>query len=658
LFRGMNGKRAAPEGGDGGGGRKKRKQVMPRLHGVERCGHCHTCLNPSMKKACLTRRAELQEIMAEEEKKEERKERQEEAFNAAKEHFADVKKRAEGGGESGSGDGEKFLPSKWVAKVVDMKGFCLRPEHAQRFVKVCGNFAKDPAEHMEAISGLLLIMGVTRSPEAQIAMVNKGVCAPLADWLGKLVEGKWFFLAGKILKQLKRLPFTKAIADSGIVKVLKEFRKKCPEEEESLARDSKEVLDKWKKAFKQSDEEAKKAAAAPAGAGEGGSPKSQAAAIASTPSTSKSNGEEENREKKKEVEPVASTSAHHAKPGDAKAAATAAAAAAPKVISVHRSRGAAETVSKAAASPGPSSPSSSAAVRKKRKKSVTWKPEEYLVQVRHYVPDPSSKWHKNFGAGGSGSKTREVTKEEAKKEREAERKEMLALKVNTLKALKSPAWAWRPPRPLVETGEELKWQLTKLEAEKKGRKEEDEREKKPEIQQERKDEAPPLSSPAEVKEPPKVDLSAVLMNTALLANLNRITGSRSQPQAQFTGSRPQPQAQFTGGLSQPQTQFTGGRPQPQAQFRGGLSQPQAQFTGGRPQPQAQFRGGLSQPQAQFTGGRPQPQAQFRGGLSQPQAQYWNRPQVSSHSRCIFSLSFPSLSLPDLSNRRPISSFFF
>ena len=39
---------------------KKRKQTYEIIRASQRCGHCKTCLNSSMKKACLTRRAEME----------------------------------------------------------------------------------------------------------------------------------------------------------------------------------------------------------------------------------------------------------------------------------------------------------------------------------------------------------------------------------------------------------------------------------------------------------------------------------------------------------------------------------------------------------------------------------------------------------------------
>jgi endonuclease III len=48
------------DGGGGGGGRS-RVDRFPKMSRSSRCGECHTCLNPQMKKACLTRRAEMGE---------------------------------------------------------------------------------------------------------------------------------------------------------------------------------------------------------------------------------------------------------------------------------------------------------------------------------------------------------------------------------------------------------------------------------------------------------------------------------------------------------------------------------------------------------------------------------------------------------------------
>jgi TFIIS helical bundle-like domain len=54
------------EGSEDSGEAKKRKRraVMPRIMAGQRCGTCHTCRNPQMKKACETRRREFAEATA------------------------------------------------------------------------------------------------------------------------------------------------------------------------------------------------------------------------------------------------------------------------------------------------------------------------------------------------------------------------------------------------------------------------------------------------------------------------------------------------------------------------------------------------------------------------------------------------------------------
>ena len=39
--------------------RAKKQMNFPQIKSSERCGKCKTCLNPQMRKACLTRRAEM-----------------------------------------------------------------------------------------------------------------------------------------------------------------------------------------------------------------------------------------------------------------------------------------------------------------------------------------------------------------------------------------------------------------------------------------------------------------------------------------------------------------------------------------------------------------------------------------------------------------------
>ncbi len=43
---------------------RKRQQPFQKISASQRCGHCHTCQNLSMKKACLTRRAEMEAALA------------------------------------------------------------------------------------------------------------------------------------------------------------------------------------------------------------------------------------------------------------------------------------------------------------------------------------------------------------------------------------------------------------------------------------------------------------------------------------------------------------------------------------------------------------------------------------------------------------------
>ncbi len=51
---------------DGGDGVAKRRKLFTPISSKKRCGECKTCLNPSMKKACLVRRREQLEAIARE----------------------------------------------------------------------------------------------------------------------------------------------------------------------------------------------------------------------------------------------------------------------------------------------------------------------------------------------------------------------------------------------------------------------------------------------------------------------------------------------------------------------------------------------------------------------------------------------------------------
>ena len=42
--------------------RKRRRNILPRIARGQRCGECHTCRNPQMKKACVTMRAKLMQV--------------------------------------------------------------------------------------------------------------------------------------------------------------------------------------------------------------------------------------------------------------------------------------------------------------------------------------------------------------------------------------------------------------------------------------------------------------------------------------------------------------------------------------------------------------------------------------------------------------------
>jgi hypothetical protein len=50
----------APKSGTG----RMRVQEFPKVRRGERCGWCHTCTNPQLKKACLTRRQEMEQEAA------------------------------------------------------------------------------------------------------------------------------------------------------------------------------------------------------------------------------------------------------------------------------------------------------------------------------------------------------------------------------------------------------------------------------------------------------------------------------------------------------------------------------------------------------------------------------------------------------------------
>jgi hypothetical protein len=87
--------------------RKRRRTFFPRIGKAERCGHCHTCLNPQMKKACITRREEMAQGLERQQQKEQRKE----------ERRAAKRQREEASGAAGKAAGGKPAAGKPPAAV-------------------------------------------------------------------------------------------------------------------------------------------------------------------------------------------------------------------------------------------------------------------------------------------------------------------------------------------------------------------------------------------------------------------------------------------------------------------------------------------------------------------------------------------------------------
>ncbi|GBF91505.1 hypothetical protein Rsub_04245 [Raphidocelis subcapitata] len=196
------------EGSDGGARpRKRRRTFFPRISSTQRCGQCHTCLNPQMKKACLTRREEMQQQIEKRGHREEKRARKRaaaaaraadadgngvsakpsapkaadprraSAAAAAAEPREAPKKRASSGGGGGGGGCDATSPYvEILAPLIDNAGK-LKPDGAAALVAELPRF---PSPLSRALP--VIVLGRSRPAELSAFMAAGGVDV-LAAWV-------------------------------------------------------------------------------------------------------------------------------------------------------------------------------------------------------------------------------------------------------------------------------------------------------------------------------------------------------------------------------------------------------------------------------------------------------------------------------------------
>ncbi|KAI8468223.1 MAG: hypothetical protein J3K34DRAFT_15266 [Monoraphidium minutum] len=229
-------KRRRTSGGsddDGGGGkrqRRRRQSSFPRFRAKDRCGTCHTCLNPQMKKACITLREKWE---------------QEQREQGAQAGSSDD---GGGGGSGGSSGGGSAPPADddgayydMLAPMINADGG-VKASHAASLAASLPRFTTPGSRFLP-----LLVLERSREPELAAFMAAGGADA-LAPWIadarGPAADGhkEAVSLMSAILKAVARFPVDMAfLRSSAITKAVGGLRKHAAPD---VARDAAAVVER------------------------------------------------------------------------------------------------------------------------------------------------------------------------------------------------------------------------------------------------------------------------------------------------------------------------------------------------------------------------------------------------------------------------------
>jgi hypothetical protein len=218
-------------GSSSGANRRKRRNLFPVIRKSQRCGKCHTCLNPQLKKACLTVREQMMREATKGSKK-----------TRSPAPAAPTSSSKPQGGGSSSGDVDKY--TDLLLPFINSAGGVSDIASVQPFIKAMGSFNSSLARMLPCT-----VLGLSSAAVLSEFMARGGVDV-LSNWMLQAMqedsEQASQFLA-EVLAALKKLPVTKAfVQGTKSAKVIGALRKHDSSDVRRLARD---VVALWMKAI-------------------------------------------------------------------------------------------------------------------------------------------------------------------------------------------------------------------------------------------------------------------------------------------------------------------------------------------------------------------------------------------------------------------------
>lgn len=217
-------------GNTSSGSKRKRQKVYDSIPRAARCGHCKHCLNPSMKKACITVREQM-----------DREADQEDILDNAKEMYDVIVK-----GSGGKKTEEKEEPATLVSffkRIIDQDGG-LKVSNIQDLLKYMGKPKTKGAQYQT------LCFSILHNTEVGVLekLCREGLCDRLLKWLEHNEEIKYNKIIKKMLALLLKLPLSVDLVlgpAEGLVKAVRKL--KAYKEDEEVGSRAKQVMVRWKK---------------------------------------------------------------------------------------------------------------------------------------------------------------------------------------------------------------------------------------------------------------------------------------------------------------------------------------------------------------------------------------------------------------------------
>jgi hypothetical protein len=194
---------------------KKRKTYFPVIKASERCGKCHTCLNPQMKKACLTRRAEMAKAGLAKNGK--LPSSATPSRSASPEPTSSTKAKP----APASNPNEKYV--ELLRPLVNTAGGLASTDTIPKFLNTLSQFGPS--------SRMLPCLVIQQSSDAVLAALTKaGILSTMAAWMEEVLQQQQLDqqqcgVLEVILEALKKLPVDQAVLRStGIGKLVNGLR--------------------------------------------------------------------------------------------------------------------------------------------------------------------------------------------------------------------------------------------------------------------------------------------------------------------------------------------------------------------------------------------------------------------------------------------------